>query len=260
MKKILIFSLLSFFLLPSIPAISPNWGQTGHRVVGEIAQQHLSCRAKRKIKKLLDGQSLALISTFADEIKSDRKYKSFSPWHYVNIPFDKNYHNCEKSSKGDLVTGIAKCKEVIKDKKASKSEKVFYLKLLVHLIGDLHQPLHIGRREDKGGNTIQVQWFGKGTNLHRVWDSNMLDQYGMTYTELAKNAKHLSKDAIKNIQKGDVLSWIEETRIITKKVYASAAVGEKLKYRYMYDHFATVREQLQKAGLRLAKELNELFG
>ena len=260
MKRLFLIILIPFLLLTSIFAKSPSWGQTGHRVVGEIAQQHLSCRAKRKIKKLLGGQSLALVSTFADEIKSDRKYKSFSPWHYVNIPFDKTYHDCEKSDRGDLVTGIAKCKAIIKDKTSSKADKVFYLKLLIHLIGDLHQPLHIGRKEDKGGNTIQVQWFGNGTNLHRVWDSNMIDQYGMTYTELAKNAKKLTKTEIKEIQKGNVLSWIAETRKITQKVYNSAAVGEKLKYRYMYDYFATVREQLQKAGLRLAKELNELFG
>ncbi len=259
MKSLLLNLLIPFFLLTTVKATSPNWGQTGHRVVGAIAQEHLSCKAKRKIKKLLGGQSLAFISTYADEIKSDKKYKSFSPWHYVNVPFGQTYHDCEKSKKGDLVTGIAKCKEIILNEKASNADKVFHLKMLVHLIGDLHQPLHNGRKEDKGGNTIQVQWFGKGTNLHRVWDSNMIDQYGMTYTELAANAKRLTKEEIKNIQKGNVVSWVEETRLIAKKVYESAAVGEKLKYRYMYDHFGTVREQLQKAGLRLAKELNELF-
>lgn len=260
MKRLLLNLLIPFFLLTSIQATSPNWGQTGHRVVGEIAQKHLSCKAKRKIKKILGGQSLAFVSTFADEIKSDKKYRTFSPWHYVNVPFGETYHDCEKSKKGDLVTGIAKCKEVIQDENASNTDKAFYLKMLVHLIGDLHQPLHNGRKEDKGGNTIQVEWFGKGTNLHRVWDSNMLDQYDMSYIELSKNTKKLSKLEIKNIQKGNVVSWVEETRLIAKKVYESAKVGEKLGYRYMYDHFGTVQEQLQKAGIRLAKELNELFG
>ena len=84
---------------------------------------------------------------------------------------DENYADAKKNPRGDLVTGINKCIEVLKDKNSSDVDKAFYLKLLVHFMGDLHQPMHIGQREDKGGNTIQVQWFGRGTNLHSVWDT-----------------------------------------------------------------------------------------
>ena len=235
------------------------WGQTGHRVIGEVASQHLDGKTKRKIKQLLGGKSLALVATYADEIKSDERFKGFSPWHYVNFPFDSKYKDQEPSPHGDLIMGIEKCISVLKSDRSSKEDKAFYLMLLVHFIGDLHQPLHVGRGEDKGGNDIQVQWFGKGSNLHRVWDGDMINQYGMSYTELTENLPVLTRTQIKELQKGELIDWVYESQQMAKKVYASAKTGEKLRYRYMYDHFGTVKEQLQKGGLRLAKVLNTIF-
>ena len=235
------------------------WGQNGHRVTGEIATKHLTKRAKRKIDKLLKGQSLAFVSTFADEIKSDRKYSAFSAWHYVNMGLDKNYETAEKNPKGDLVTAIAKCISVLKDPKQKESDKVFYLKMLVHLVGDLHQPMHIGQKEDRGGNRIKVQWFGQGTNLHSVWDTKMIEAWNMSYLELANNAKDLSRSQVKAIEKGSVEDWVNEVHAITKELYSSVKEGENLRYRYSYDHFATVRTQLQKGGIRLAKILNDIY-
>lgn len=236
------------------------WGQTGHRVVGEIAYKHLTKKAKRNLEKLLGREGLALVSTYGDEIKSDGKYRKFSPWHYVNFKDGESYETSEKNPKGDIVTGIKKCQEIISSPNSSKEDKVFYLKFLVHLVGDLHQPLHIGRKEDKGGNSIKVKWFRKNTNLHSVWDTRMIESFGMTYTELASNLDKFSKNQVKSLQQGSVLDWVNETRLITMKVYTSAKEGENLSYRYMYDYFATVKEQLQKGGLRLAKILNDLFG
>lgn len=239
--------------------LKPNWGKTGHRTVGEIAANYTSSKANREIKKILDGQSLALVSTFADDIKSDSRYKNFNTMHYVNMPFEVKYEDSEKNSEGDLVTGIEKCKAVILDKNAAKEDKAFYLKLLVHFMGDLHQPMHVGRAEDRGGNDIQLQWFGSGTNLHSVWDSKMIDGFEMTYTELTNNADKISKEQVKFLQKGNVVDWVNETQTFAIKAYASVTVGEKLSYNYSYENFETVRSQLQKGGIRLAKVLNDLF-
>lgn len=258
-KVLLLFS--AFFI--SVSSIANNddvWGPTGHRATGKIAENHLTKSAKKKINKLLQGESLAFVSTYADEIKSDRKtYGKFYTWHYVNMPLDSRYEDAKKNPKGDLITGINECIRVLKDKNSSVKDKRFYLKMLVHLVGDMHQPMHIGRSEDKGGNTIQVQWHGKGSNLHRVWDENLIEKWGMSYVELADNAKHLSKEQIKVIQKGSVIDWMYDTHKLTKKVYNSVESGEKLRYKYSYDYFPIVREQLQKGGLRLAKLLNEIF-
>ncbi len=237
-----------------------DWGNTGHRAVGEIANKHLSKRIKRKIRKLLNGQSLAMVSTYADDIKSDKAYRKYSTWHYVNLNDDETYQTSKKNPKGDLVTGIAKCKAVLMDDNASREDKIFHLKMLVHLIGDLHQPMHVGRVSDRGGNDFKVKWFYKGSNMHRVWDSEMINSFNMTYTELASNTDVLSKAQIKSLQKGTIVDWVNESKGLAQEIYGSAKSDENLRYRYMYDHFETVRKQLQKGGIRLAKVLTEIFG
>lgn len=236
-----------------------DWGPTGHRVVGEIAESYLKGKAKREVKRLLKNHSLAFASTYGDEIKSDKAYDKYYTWHFVNMPFEQTYEASEKNPEGDLVTGIETCKTVLLDKNASDEDKIFHLKMLIHLMGDLHQPMHVGLAEDKGGNDFKLQWFYKDSNLHRVWDSDMIEDYNMGYDELAENADALSKNEIKAIQEGSIIDWVNETHAITKKVYASVEPNENLRYRYSYNHFKTVRSQLQIAGIRLAKVLNDIF-
>ena len=258
--KLKIFLLIAAFFLAK-PATEEDffWGQNGHRATGEIAENYLKKKAKRKIDKLLKGQSLAFVSTYADEIKSDRAYRKYYSWHYVNMDLEESYADATKNPKGDLVTGINKCIEVLKDKNSTDEDKSFHLKMLVHFVGDLHQPMHIGQKEDKGGNSVKVQWFGKGTNLHAVWDTKMIEYWNMSYLELAESAQDLSKKQIKAIEVGTLADWVDEIHEVTRKVYKSAEVGENLRYRYSYEHFDTVREQLQRGGIRLAKILNDIF-
>ena len=237
-----------------------DWGKTGHRATGAIAEKHLTKKARKAIEKILNGQSLAFVANYADDIKSDPDYRKYGSWHYVNIDPDKSEYNIEEAYEGgDLVQAIRKCKAVLMDKNAPQEEKHFYLKMLVHFMGDLHQPLHTGRSADKGGNDIQLRWFNDGSNLHRVWDSEMINFYDMSYSELAMNTKDLSKSQIKSIQNGKLLDWMYESREMANKVYASVEKGEKLGYSYMYKWMPEVLEQLQKGGLRLAKVLNEIY-
>lgn len=256
MKKVFLLLFLGFQVTFANDMV---WSKTGHRVVGDVAENHLTRKAKKAIDALLDGQSLAEVSTFGDEIKADMTFKEFSALHYVNFPADKKYGDETPSDYGDLVTGINKCVTVIKDTKSSRADKVFYLKFLVHLIGDLHQPMHVGRLEDKGGNDIQVQWFGRGSNLHRMWDSNMIDDYGMSFTELSDTLPKLTKLQLKELQKGTVYDWVEESQDIANKLYESVENGEKIGYQYSYKWWGTVESQLQKGGIRLAVVLNDIF-
>ncbi|WP_034921698.1 S1/P1 nuclease [Gillisia sp. CAL575] len=258
--KELIVSVCFLFSISIGFAGDNDWGQTGHRATGEIAQSYLSKNAKKEIAKILNGKSLAFVSTFGDEIKSDSEYRKYGPWHYVNLPGGATKYKAEDANPdGDLLMGIRKCVQVLKDKNSLKEEKEFYLKMLIHFMGDLHQPLHTGRGEDKGGNDIQVRWFGDGSNLHRVWDSEMIDSYDMSYTEMANNTNVLSKAQTESIASGTFEDWMYESKKLSERVYASAEVGEKLSYRYMYDWFPVVGEQLQKGGIRLARVLNEIF-
>ena len=257
-------SLILLFFLLSFPMWAdgaiPPWSKTGHRVVGEVAQKHLTRKAWKAISDLLEGETLAEDSNYGDAIKSDRVYSKFSPWHYVNFPADKAYTEVTPSPQGDVVQGIEKCIEILKNPQTSRKEAVFYLKMLIHLIGDLHQPMHIGRAEDRGGNDIQLQWFGRGSNLHRVWDANLIDDYGMSYTELARSLPRWSREKIHRIQQGSVYEWVEEIQEVTNRVYASAEVGQKLSYRYRYDWWDTVEEQLLIGGIRWPAVLNDIYG
>ncbi|GAA4811585.1 S1/P1 nuclease [Litoribaculum gwangyangense] len=259
MKPKIVLIILLFFTTLQPANAEPKWGATGHRVVGEIANQYLNYKTKKEIQRLLNRESLAFVSTFADEIKSDERYKKFYNWHFINMPLDAEYDSAKQHPEGDLVSGIAYCQSIIKNKNSSDEEKAFYLKLLIHLIGDLHQPMHIGLEEDRGGNDFKVQWYNNDTNLHSVWDSKMIEKYGMSYTELAVNVNYVTKQQIKEIQKGSIIDWVNETHKLTRKVYANVKPDENLRSRYSYDNFKTVRSQLQIAGIRLAKILNDLF-
>ncbi len=254
MKKIILL-----FVLVPVLVFGNFWGKTGHRVTGHIAQNYLSGKAKRALNDLLEGHSLAFVSTYADEIKADRKYSKYSAWHYVNYSLGMRYEDSEKSEYGDIITAIEECTRVIKDKNRSREDRVFHLKMLIHLIGDLHQPMHASRAEDKGGNDIQVLWFGEGSNLHRVWDKNLIVSYGMTYTELANELDEVSRKERKKIQEGTIYDWVDESHKICAELYDSTAVGEKLGYQYAYQYNDLLFQQLQRGGLRLAKVLNDLF-
>lgn len=259
MKQLIIIAAFLFSTLSS--ASDEDWGQTGHRVTGEIAESYLSKRTKSRINDILRGQGLALVSTYGDEIKSDSRYREYGPWHYVNLDKGETDYSEETANPaGDLVYGIRKCITALKDENTPAEDQEFYLKMLVHFIGDLHQPFHAGRGEDKGGNDIQVRWFNKGTNIHRVWDSQMIDGYQMSYTELARNADELTPEEIEEIAAGDVLDWMYESKELSKRVYASVETGDKLGYQYDYQWFPVVRKQLQKGGIRLAQVLNNIYG
>ncbi|MEX0275752.1 MAG: S1/P1 nuclease [Flavobacteriaceae bacterium] len=238
---------------------APVWSKTGHRTIGQVAEHYLKKRTKRALNKLLGGRDLASVANFADEIKADTLFRKFNAWHYVNLPPDKDYGEVTPSPYGDLVTGIQTCIEKVGNGELPEEQRSFYLKMLIHLIGDLHQPMHVGRLEDKGGNDFQLLWFGKGTNLHKVWDAHLINDQGMSYSEMANSFPKLSRRQVEHWQGGALLDWVHESRDLATKVYAGTHIGEKLYYRYGYDWWPIAERQLQKGGVRLAKVLNDLF-
>ena len=260
-----LISLLTFNDAPELHREHPTeetvlWGQTGHRVIGLIAEGHLTRKASRKIQKLLEGKSLAFISTYADEIKSDRTYSKYSPWHYVNYALDTRYDVSNRADAGDIIYGIEQCVEVLSDANSSVEEQQFHLALLVHLIGDMHMPLHAGREEDRGGNDIKLSWFSKPTNLHRLWDSDLIESVNLSYTELAAELNsQLSSNQRTQYNSGTYLDWIEDSHEAAATIYASAKEGDRLAYRYSYEYNDLLFMQLQKGGVRLARLLNQLF-
>lgn len=252
MFKILITAL---FITSSLEAFA--WGRNGHRIVGEIAQRNLNLNAKKAVEELLGKEDLARVSTWADEIKSDSKYNFISPWHYVNFPYDKSYFDQKISSKGDIIEALVRQDAILRDKKSSKEDRVQALKLIVHLVGDIHQPLHVGTEEDLGGNLTKLLWFGASSNLHELWDTHLIDFEEMSYTEYSTVLNHFTNEERKEIQKGHYLSWALETRSHKDVVYD---LGDKnLGYVYHYKSKPVYEASLKRGGLRLAKVLNDIF-
>lgn len=258
MKKIFLI-VLTFALTTSFVNL-PNWGKTGHRATAEIAEHYLTKKAKKAINQILDGESMALVANFGDDVKSDKSFDSIKVWHYVNIPAGKTYDDVKEDGKMDIIKAINLCQSKLKIKELPKNEQQFYLKMLIHLIGDLHQPMHVAYPEDRGGNKVYVKWFGGKSNLHRVWDSDLIDHFQMSYTELAANKKSYSKDEINKIQEGTILDWLDEVHHITDAIYAENLEPDaKLGYDYAYKWTPILRQELDRGGIRLAKVLNDLF-
>ena len=240
-----------------------SWGFTGHRTVALLAERHLSLQAKTAIADLLDDQSLADVSTWADEVRNKPEYRNTSGWHFLNLPLGLNVDQFETQVKTQTQENVYSAflmnERTLKRPSSTKEQKVEALKLIIHLVGDAHQPMHISRAEDKGGNTIQVQFDGKGTNLHSLWDSKLLDKQGMSDTQMATELDKATPAQIKQWQSENILYWIYESYQISSQLYSEVKSGSKLDETYYQMHIGTVNERIEKAGIRLAGVLNEVF-
>jgi hypothetical protein len=148
----------------------------------------------------------------------------------------------------------------LKSKKLSQENKILYLRLLIHIVGDIHQPLHVGRQEDQGGNKIKVLWFKDPSNLHTVWDTQLINFQQLSYTEYATAINHTTVVMRKTWQQQPLYTWLYESYQMAEKIYADIKEpDQKLDYTYNFKYVATVNEQLLKGGVRLAGMLNEIF-
>jgi hypothetical protein len=253
MKKLIIVQLILFVSVSSF-----GWGPTGHRATGLVAEKYLTKKARKELQRILGGQSLAMASTWMDEIRSDTAWNFTADWHWVTIQESQSYDNSEKNPNGDIIQSIEKIIGALKSKKLSAKEEVEQLKMLIHLIGDIHQPLHVGGGNDRGGNDVKVSWFRTDSNLHRVWDTDMIDDTRLSFTELAESLEKPDATRLTALQKTNVRDWATESMSYRKDVYN---IGEgKLGYLYSYNNFHIVRLRLLQAGVRLAGVLNEIYG
>ncbi|MBQ5424337.1 MAG: S1/P1 nuclease, partial [Bacteroidales bacterium] len=143
----------------------------------------------------------------------------------------------------------------------SDSVKFDYLRMLIHLVGDMHCPMHVGRATDRGGNNFSLKWFGEKTNLHSIWDYNMVERvHSWSYTEWQQNLDRCSRSEIEAMSAGTPEDWLNETWKITCGIYDYVKPDENYSYKYMYDYAPVVEHQLLVAGYRLAALLNKIFG
>lgn len=241
------------------------WGTTGHRVIAEIAENHLKPKAKRHLKKIIGDQKLAYWANWPDFIKSDTTgiWKHADAWHYVNISPQNDIQSFSAALKAqpgpNLYTQIKVAADTIRNNDTAPHQREIYLRFLIHLVGDLSQPMHAGRAEDLGGNRIQLQFFREPTNLHSLWDSKLVDHQKYSYTEYAGVLDILTRKEIETIQSGKLEDWFFDSHRIANQLYANVKPGENYSYDYIYKYNAILERQLLYGGLRLAKVLNEVL-
>ncbi len=245
------------------------WGVVGHRAVARIAENHLSPVAKREIARMLGSETLPLVSTWADEIRSDPQYSSTSPWHYINVPTGLDFPAfgaqltatvAPTAAPANAYAALLQVREDLKNPQKTAAEKLVALKFLVHLVGDVHQPLHVGHADDRGGNSIMVSWRGHDTNLHSIWDGDIVEYPGFTYTEMAAAYDHATPAQIKQWQRDDLTTWLFESYQLCTPIYAAAAANPKFDWHFYPTFGPSAEQQILKAGIRLAGVLNEVFG
>lgn len=256
MRKLLLLFLLSITTFQQVFA----WGQIGHRVVGQIAEWHLNKRAYKQISKLLGAETMAMASTWMDEIRSDSTYDYTATWHWVTVPTGESYDKSKQEAAGDAYETLQNLITGLKSDTLSIQAEKAYLKMLIHIVGDLHQPLHVGTGEDRGGNDVKVQWIGEESNLHRVWDSEMIDSKQLSYTELATYLNRFStREKEDQWQAAPFSKWLSENMELRDTVY-DIPDDHYLSYQYAYVNYPVVEARLLMAGVRLAGILNDIYG
>ena len=264
------------------------WGQKGHDTTCAIAQRHLTPAAAERIAEILDGKSIVYWSNWFDNAVHTPEYEYAKTWHYKNIDADQQYADVAPFETGDVVSALYALRERIEAFEAANTsvagsmpeaggtdlvtahdniDEATALKMFVHLMGDLHQPMHMGHATDLGGNRVTVKFFGRDNNLHGVWDTNIVESaHAWSHTEWVEEidrtpAGSLVEDNAQyaEIVAGNFDTWGAETFGVCREVYNDTPQDTRISYDYVAKWGPTVEEQFLRGGLRLAQQLNDIF-
>ena len=269
MKRIATIVITLLVLMQSASVYA--WGPMGHDVVAAIAEQHLTKKAKKNIDKLLGGKSIVYYASWMDNIQNSPYWKDgynkTKTWHYANVDEGLTYQTMQKNKDGDVVSGLEFLTGELTTRydELTDSMRVDYLKMIVHMVGDLHCPMHAGRLSDRGGNKTKVKWFGQQTNIHSVWDSKMIESARRwSYAGWAEQLDRTDKKFKKSVMCGTYEEWFVDTvngaASIYEYVESKGVENPNLSYQYVYDFSPLLEDRLLVGGYRLAYVLNMIFG
>ncbi|WP_142125642.1 S1/P1 nuclease [Pseudoxanthomonas sp. 3HH-4] len=260
----LVVSLALSFALALLPMPAHAWGPLGHRLVALLAWDELAPDTRRQVEALLQGEpdpTLAGVASWADDLRENDPVlgRKTARWHFVNL----GEHDCVYVQSRDcpggncVVDAIRAQTAILADTRRTRAERVQALKFVVHFVGDVHQPLHAGYAHDKGGNDVQVNWNGRGTNLHTLWDSRMLVSTGRSEADYLRHLRALPKPSVGAITLPPPSSaWAEQScRVATQPDFYPRRA--KLEQRYVDRHLPVAERQLRAGGAALAAVLNE---
>ncbi|HOJ65426.1 MAG TPA: S1/P1 nuclease [Paludibacteraceae bacterium] len=234
---------------------------TGHRIIASIAYQNLNAATRNRVDKLLGKQGIVYEAGWADEIRSDDNYAYSYQWHYQNLKDSLTSKDLKflleqpKAEGKHLFFALDSLSGELK-KNPNNAEA---LKFIVHFVGDLHQPMHLGRVDDLGGNKIMVKWFGAKSNLHRVWDSQLLESSKYSYSEYSIYLQNKFEPQRATYQKFSLLQSVEAVYGLRNQIYAYDLPTETNNYKYIYLFSDKLDEMLYLGGIQLANVLNGIY-
>jgi hypothetical protein len=253
-----------------------GWGAAGHRIVAQIAQQNIKPQTRTRIRQILGNNvSLVSVANYADGVRN--RFPHTSENHFVDIPRELNDYQPSRDcvpdpERGDcILAALERYRSEAVDPNLSLGRRRFALKFIVHLIGDMHQPLHCSNNNDRGGNDVLVMFFGDESNLHRVWDSGIINAAELTEEEFVDAlASDLSSQEINDLKSGNLLRWALEAHTLARtNAYKNTdgtelrkgvnADQQKLDDAYYEKNWAVVDKQLLRGGMRLARVLDWMF-
>ncbi len=253
MKKNLFIA--SAIIALAIPSCTFAWGKKGHTMVAEVAFNLLDPKTTATVNKYLDGMSPEQAANWMDEIKGDHTLDYMKPWHYVNVEDGKTY---EETKEANIINQLSRViAELEHHDKMSNEDIKKDLLIIFHLTGDLHQPLHVGYGIDKGGNTIQLQFNGHGTNLHRLWDTEIIEKENITTANCLALLISLKEKDIKKLSVISVQQWMSQPRAQLKTVYNFK--DGKIDETYTGKNREVIVNEITIAGIRLAAILKDVF-
>jgi hypothetical protein len=235
-----------------------RWGRIGHRTMARLAETQLSSRARNEVRRLLGSTSMAEASTWADEIRESRP--ETSPWHYVNVPITDSVYRPEVHCRESCVIGAAQQQlAVLRDRRQPAARRAEALKYVIHFIGDLHMPLHVGDRGDRGGNDVTVWYQWRRTNLHSLWDTRIIEAIGPAEEQFAGTLERRVRERhdLATIRAGTIADWAMESHAMARDfVYPRLSPWLVITDGYAAEAMPHIEERLLRAGVRLAALLN----
>lgn len=259
-------------LLASITAAPAfAWGSAGHAIIAEIAWRELSPGARAELEALLSGNehgtSLPEIASWADAVRPQEAYHWSAPLHYVNMPPDASGYDHARDCPevGCVVSAIDRFARELADESLPLEHRREALMFLVHFVGDMHQPLHGGRAEDRGGNDIHITLYDRETNLHRAWDSQLLEAHDASPWPVIAERLAAGVDATDRIlwladtHERDWIAtagrWAYESHALAERYCYIIAPGETLGVAYVNTAAPVIEARLSQAGIRLGAVL-----
>lgn len=234
------------------------WGQLGHYLIGYMANMQLKNSTRKKVEQVLGPMSLGRSGTWMDEIKSDRSYNFAYSWHYLTSKSGEYDPELQEEG-GDAYEAIHRLKGELIVGNLSPQEEAEKLKMLIHIVEDIHQPLHVGTGKDRGGNDVKLEYFYQPSNLHSVWDSGMIDRWAMSYTEIGNElSRRITSEMENQYRKATIDDWLKEAVSLRPMVY-NLPENKKISYEYGYETRDIVEERLIAASVRLAQILEEIY-